>query len=53
MPSTADKIWKQLNLEGDISKVDFDTEVQWGRLKPGIKINKGPALFPRMEKKNK
>jgi len=53
MPSTADKIWKQLNLEGDISRVDFDTEVQWGRLKPGIKINKGPALFPRMEKKNK
>lgn len=53
MPSTADKIWKQINLEGDISKVDFGTEVQWGRLKPGIKINKGPALFPRMEKKNK
>jgi methionyl-tRNA synthetase len=53
MPSTADKIWKQLNIERDISRVDFDTEVQWGRLKPGIKINKGPALFPRMENKNK
>ncbi len=53
MPSTAEKIWKQLNLEGDISGVDLDTELKWGRSKPGIKINKGPALFPRMEKGTK
>jgi methionyl-tRNA synthetase len=53
MPSTAEKIWKQLNLEGDISGVDLDTEMKWGRSEPGIKINKGPALFPRMEKGTK
>ena len=50
MPSTAENIWKQLNLEEDISKINLDSETLWGRIKPGTKINKGPALFPRIEK---
>jgi methionyl-tRNA synthetase len=50
MPSTAEKIWKQLNIEGEVSKVHLDTEARWGRLKPGTKIKKGAALFPRIEK---
>lgn len=53
IPNTAGKIWEQLNLGADLSKVNLDTEIQWGRLKPGTKSNKGPALFPRIEKKNK
>ncbi len=51
MPSTAEKIWGQLNIGGDISKADILTDSQWGKLKPGITIRKGPALFPRIEKK--
>ncbi|MEW6419807.1 MAG: methionine--tRNA ligase [Nitrospirota bacterium] len=50
MPSTAEKIWKQLNIEGELSKVHLDTEARWGRLKPGTKIKKGTALFPRIDK---
>jgi methionyl-tRNA synthetase len=53
MPSTAEKIWKQLNIEKDISKADLDIEAKWGGLKPGIKVSKGPALFPRIEKNSK
>jgi methionyl-tRNA synthetase len=50
MPSTAEKIWKQLNLEEDLSKVNLDTEAKWGRVKPGTTIRKGTALFPRIER---
>jgi len=53
MPSTAEKIWKQLNLEEDISGINLNTAAEWGGLKPGTKVNKGPALFPRIEKKKK
>jgi methionyl-tRNA synthetase len=49
MPATAEKIWKQLNMTEDISSVTLMTEMQWGLLKPGTKICKGPALFPRIE----
>jgi methionyl-tRNA synthetase len=52
MPSTAGKIWKQLNLEGEVSMVNLDDAIQWGGFKPGTKINKGPALFPRIGGKN-
>jgi methionyl-tRNA synthetase len=50
MPSTAENIWKQLNLEEALSRINLDSETRWGRIKPGTKINKGPALFPRIEK---
>ena len=53
IPNTAEKIWEQLNLEGDIAKADLDTESRWGGLKPGTTVRKGPALFPRIEKKTK
>jgi len=52
MPSTAERIWEQLHLEEYISRVEFDDAIKWGGLKPGTRINKGPALFPRIEKKN-
>jgi methionyl-tRNA synthetase len=49
MPSTAEKMWKQLNLTHDISTASLETETRWGGLRPGTKICKGPALFPRIE----
>ena len=52
MPSTAEKIWKQLNLDDDLAKVNLHAEAKWGKLRPGNTINKGPALFPRIQKKN-
>jgi methionyl-tRNA synthetase len=51
MPSTAEKIFDQLNLEGDLSGADIVRDSKWGMLKPGGRINKGQGLFPRIEKK--
>ena len=50
MPSAAEKMWEQLNLEEDLSKLNLDAEVKWGGLKPGTVVRKGAALFPRLEK---
>lgn len=50
IPSSAEKIWLQLNIGKDISKSFFDIDIKWGGLKPGIKIKRGSALFPRIEK---
>jgi len=50
MPATAEKIWKQLNLEEDIYGVNLEIEAQWGRIKPGRKVYKGSPLFPRIAK---
>ena len=49
MPSAAEKIWEQLGLDGYLSKARLDNEGRWGMLKPGNKIKKGSALFPRIE----
>lgn len=48
MPASAEKIWEQLNVGKRVSEVNIDTEARWGGLKPGIKIKKGDALFPRI-----
>lgn len=48
MPSTAKKIWEQLNLEGDLSTININNEAIWGRLKTGKEIKKGSPLFPRI-----
>jgi methionyl-tRNA synthetase len=49
MPATAEKIWIQLGITKDFATISLLTEIPWGGLKPGIKISKGPALFPRIE----
>ncbi|HCC68752.1 MAG TPA: methionine--tRNA ligase, partial [Nitrospiraceae bacterium] len=49
MPDTAEKIWKQLGIKDDICKAKFEETKTWGRLKPGIKIQKAKALFPRIK----
>ncbi|MBI5885761.1 MAG: methionine--tRNA ligase [Deltaproteobacteria bacterium] len=49
MPTSADKIWESLGIEGGIAGRSFDEEVKWGRLKPGAKVKKITALFPRLQ----
>ncbi len=51
MPSAASGIWSQLNLEKDLSAKHFIDDTQWGFFPPGTKIQKGPALFPRIQTK--
>lgn len=50
MPSAAEKMWEQLNVEEKLTKINLDTGARWGRLNPGTTIKKGAALFPRIEK---
>ena len=53
MPGTANKIWRQLGLDMDISKQALSETGKWGCLKPGTKIQKGDPLFPRIDLKKK
>ncbi len=50
MPETAEKIWQQLGLDAskELAK-DFKEAIKWGGLKPGNKVKKGEALFPRID----
>ncbi|KKQ93740.1 MAG: Methionine-tRNA ligase [candidate division CPR2 bacterium GW2011_GWC1_39_9] len=50
MPETANKIREQLGIKKiDENNFDFYNEIKWGGLKPGTKIGKIEALFPRIE----
>jgi methionyl-tRNA synthetase len=49
IPSSAEKIWKQLGQTSLIRDQRID-QVQWGQLKPGTKIGKPEAVFPRLDK---
>ena len=53
MPDTANKIWKQLGIDADISNVIFNEATEWGGIKPGTKVQKGEPLFPRIDLKKK
>jgi methionyl-tRNA synthetase len=53
LPDSTTKIWKSLGLSGAPSELQFDARVNrenWGRLRPGTRIGRIEALFPRIEK---
>jgi methionyl-tRNA synthetase len=50
IPDATQKIWEQLGQTGKLADVRID-QLQWGGLKPGTKIGKPEAVFPRVEKK--
>ncbi|MEK6712716.1 MAG: methionine--tRNA ligase subunit beta, partial [Nitrospirota bacterium] len=49
MPDTAKEIWSQLGIEDDVASVRLDEACKWSGIKPGLRINKGKVLFPRIE----
>jgi len=50
MPSSAKKIWEGLGIDEDIERADFDRETGLGgRDISGLKVKKGPPLFPRID----
>jgi len=49
MPDSAQKIWDQIGINEDIGKSTLKEAGKWGGLNPGIKVNKGEHLFPRIE----
>lgn len=52
MPSTAMEMWRQLAFKGRFSDMRFD-DIKGGRAfaEPGLRINKGGPLFPRIRSK--
>jgi len=50
IPNATEKIWEQLGQPGKLGDVRID-QLQWGGLKPGTKIGKPEAVFPRADKK--
>jgi methionyl-tRNA synthetase len=49
IPESAEKILHSLGIKLEDLE-PLEVEQQWGRLKPGTKVQKGEALFPRFEK---
>jgi methionyl-tRNA synthetase len=49
IPDAAQKIWEQLGQPGKLADQRID-QLKWGELKPGTKIGKPEAVFPRVEK---
>jgi methionyl-tRNA synthetase len=50
IPDATEKIWNQLGQVGKLADVRID-QLEWGGLKPGTKIGKPEAVFPRVDKK--
>ncbi|HKQ86174.1 MAG TPA: methionine--tRNA ligase subunit beta [Candidatus Acidoferrales bacterium] len=50
IPSATERIWEQLGQPGKLADVRID-QLKWGDLKPGTKIGKPEAVFPRVDKK--
>jgi methionyl-tRNA synthetase len=49
MPATAEKMWSQLGMKGDLWEQNIQENGKWGGLKPGEKVAKPIPLFPRIE----
>src|SRR5262249_33822896 len=50
VPKTAQTLWEQLGLEGEVKKVNLG-ELRWSRDLVGKKIRSGASLFPRLDPK--
>jgi methionyl-tRNA synthetase len=50
MPKAMEELVRQLGLPDYPQKAVLAREYRWGRLKPGTRVEKGPHLFPRIEK---
>jgi len=50
VPDATQRIWEQLGQPGKLADVGIE-QLKWGDLKPGTKIGKPEAVFPRADKK--
>jgi methionyl-tRNA synthetase len=53
MPESSEKIQAQLGLTGTGKDIKLDDLRKWGKERPGRKVEKAPALFPRIDTKKK
>jgi methionyl-tRNA synthetase len=48
IPATAQAIWERIGLPGSILDQRIPADIAWGRYPGGVRVTKGPALFPRI-----
>ena len=51
IPTSAQSICSQLGISAEFSNPLWAGKIEWGGLKPGTTIQKGPSLFPRIDSK--
>ena len=51
IPNSAQSICSQLGISPEFTSPLLKNKIEWGGLKPGSPIHKGPSLFPRIESK--
>jgi methionyl-tRNA synthetase len=49
MAGAAGSLWEQLGVGEPLDEQRLPGAAEWGRLEPGTKTAKGPALFPRLD----
>lgn len=49
MPVTAEKVWKQLNMDGEFKDVRLSDVMEWGGTPAGMTVGSPEQLFPRIE----
>ena len=53
MPDAARKMAAALGMEQIMTESVLERDGLWGGIEPGLKVQKGPQLFPRLDKKKK
>ncbi len=49
VPTTAQQMWLQLGLAGELERGSLEWVNNWGSLQPGSEIHKGQPLFPKFD----
>ena len=49
MPSISERMWSQLELDGNLWEQNLRIHGKWGMLKPGKRVVKPSPLFPRLD----
>ena len=48
IPATAQAIWERIGLTGSVLDQRVPAGVAWGGYPGGLRVTKGPSLFPRI-----
>ncbi len=49
MPQSAEEMWRQLGIEGELHRQKLSEAGRWGLLSAGSRVNPGRQIFPRIE----
>ncbi len=53
MPGAADRMAEALGMAGTMRTATLEDSGRWGVMAPGTRVDKGPQLFPRLDRKKK